>query len=485
MTLYFKCTLLSDIVLTSRSASEGFHKSLTFIPGSKFSGIVASQLYDTNNTLQTLDLFHNGNVRFGNAQIAINEQPSYAVPFSWYRDKLKRQNNIFLHHKIDAVIREQHATNDWQLKQERAGYINQNGDLKADLEQEFSIKSAYDYDKRKSLDENMYGYHALKVGSEFLFTVAISGNNNYDGLLIKALSGKKRIGRSRTAEYGLVEITQCSAPFSELQHGTTNENYQLIYASSDWCFYDEYGFPTTDINAKDLHIPNGKIDWEKSQVRYRKYQSYNSRRLQTNEDRMVFQKGSVIAVQTNETIDCQNIPYWVGSLNNEGFGKIIFNPPFLQNKDETLPLPKEYKISKTLKRHFVEKGQSDSQVLNLINQRAGLLEKDNAIEEMVNKFFNQNQKRLSGVSKSQWGAIRGIAKSTSNTNTFVELLFNEEKGFLKRGVAAKLWEGKVDLLQSFIEKRNNETQNDKDKYYENSQAMLIKLASKMQKAQYS
>ena len=44
--LQFKCKLISDIVLSQNTATEGSQKTLDFIPGSSFLGLVASQLYN-------------------------------------------------------------------------------------------------------------------------------------------------------------------------------------------------------------------------------------------------------------------------------------------------------------------------------------------------------------------------------------------------------------------------------------------------------
>lgn len=44
--LRFKCTLLSDVILNQKSATEGTNVTLDFIPGNCFLGIVAGVLYD-------------------------------------------------------------------------------------------------------------------------------------------------------------------------------------------------------------------------------------------------------------------------------------------------------------------------------------------------------------------------------------------------------------------------------------------------------
>ena len=42
-TIKFKCTLESDLVLSQTSSSEGNQKTLDFIPGNNFLGIVAAR----------------------------------------------------------------------------------------------------------------------------------------------------------------------------------------------------------------------------------------------------------------------------------------------------------------------------------------------------------------------------------------------------------------------------------------------------------
>ena len=41
----FKCTLLSDVILSQNSSTEGNQYSLDFIPGNNFLGIASALLY--------------------------------------------------------------------------------------------------------------------------------------------------------------------------------------------------------------------------------------------------------------------------------------------------------------------------------------------------------------------------------------------------------------------------------------------------------
>ena len=60
----FKCTLLSDIILNVKSATEGNNRTLDFIPGNNFLGIAASELYGRISNEQALVFFHSGESPF-------------------------------------------------------------------------------------------------------------------------------------------------------------------------------------------------------------------------------------------------------------------------------------------------------------------------------------------------------------------------------------------------------------------------------------
>lgn len=476
MRINFKCTFLSDVVLTSQAATEGFHKSLDFIPGGKFLGIMANSSYHQDNDTATLDLFHNGNVKFGNAYPLLNNEPGFPVPFVWFRDKLKKEDEIYLHHKIKEEDREELRKQSKQLKQERVGFINKQGVLSIKPDQKFAIKSAYDSENRKSKDKNMYGYFSISQGSEFLFSVAIKENAVDPDRVKKGLVGIQKIGRSKSAEYGLVEIEEFNK--EPVVNPPLAKGTLLIYANSDLCFIDDYGYGHLDLTPElfGLSSDSAKILWDKCQIKTRVQQSYNGKRKTTNADFIVIQKGSVIVMETNAV---DGALHHVGSFQNEGFGSILYNPEFLNSNGITRKVPQpDLKNKKTKKKSIVERGDADDQILAMLTRRSSLKSVDQAIEEKVEAFVHQYAERVfKNCTKSQWGAIRAIAKSTLDEHTLMDILFHEGKqkdeksrGFLRRGIAAKNWEGKADVLFDFVNKQE-----------ENKREVLIKTASKMQK----
>lgn len=474
MIISFKCKFLSDVVLTSQAATEGFHKSLDYIPGGKFLGILATKAYDEKDEVKTLNIFHNGNVKFGNAYPIVNNQSGYPMPFAWFRDKLKKEEEVYLHHKIDENFRETLRANSKQLKQERSGFLNMDGTNFLNLSQKFAIKSAYDSDKRRSKDNEMYGYYSISAGSEFIFNVEIIENTVSPDIIRQGLVGLQKIGRSKSAEYGLAEIKEYKL---DTISSTQPVNRELVvYAHSDLCFIDDNGYCTLDLKPEMFGLSTtAKILWDKCQIKTRVHQSYNGKRKTSNADLAVIQKGSVIIIETSATDELLS---HVGNYHNEGFGKVIYNPDFLMATGPTLSIPKEGEIGFVLRQTAViDKGNNDDLIIAMLDRRNTLKQTDQNIEKEVEEFVNENYTLFKSISKSQWGAIRSIAKSTPNEEELVELLFHKDeqedkksRGFLRRGIAAKNWEKKADTLLAFIENHK-----------ENRKEILIKTASKMQK----
>ena len=88
---FYKCTLLSDVVVNSSMATEGNMSTLDYIPGSNFLGIVAGKLYAKLKPEESFDIFHSGLVSFGDATISCSELMGYAMPFSLFMDKLNNE----------------------------------------------------------------------------------------------------------------------------------------------------------------------------------------------------------------------------------------------------------------------------------------------------------------------------------------------------------------------------------------------------------
>jgi hypothetical protein len=377
-TLKFKCKLLSDVILNQKAATEGPNETLDFIPGSCFLGVIASKYSEFGD--DAMEVFHSGKVRFGDAHPSKDGFRGLKVPTSMFHPKLKKASEeLYIHHATnhdDTKIREK------QLKQCRSGYYNfSNSEAKLiKTETNFAIKSAYDREKRRSQDEKMYGYQSLQKGLELYFEIEIDiDNDELVSSIVEALKGIKRVGRSRTAQYDLVEITEFD--YKEVESDVASDGYVTVYADSRLIFLDDNGLPTFQPTVEQLGLKGGEICWEKSQIRTFQYAPWNFKRQCFDTDRCGIEKGSVIVVKTDS---CPDKSKYVGYYQNEGFGKVIYNPAFLKAEADGVA---KYRLQEPSKKGDDEKENevsSDSELFNYLMQQKKREELEGKVYKKVN-----------------------------------------------------------------------------------------------------
>ncbi len=481
--LQFSCTLLSDVVLSSQAATEGFHESLDYIPGAKFLGIVAKSLYDMENQQQTLDLFHNGCVRFGDAHpVGTSNVDTYKVPSSWQLLKgqvlASEKSEVYLAHRLSRNEKVALIDAGKKLEQARRGYFLLDGELQ-EVKQRFSIKSAYNSEEYRAKDKQMYGYFALKKGTKWCFEIAVD-KEEYTDLIVTALYGKRHIGRSGSAEYGLVEIKLLQDTVTSPQAEKIDAGETYIYAVSNLCFYTDFGKTTSQPDpVQHLLLPEGStILWEKSQIRTRRYMTWNKHRNNRDADRLIIEKGSVITVGLSKEINTVAFEKGIGAHRSEGFGKVWVNPDFLLSSTEKLALQlrKSPIADKTPLDFFaVEKRESDDMIIAFLSQKLLEAAKDAKVDKKVNEFVENNRDKFKDITSSQWGQIRNVAKHAQQVKDLEELLFNEQFGICMTGQSEPKWRGCRNSFKKFIFENlglSNESKLD----------LTMKIAAEMAKA---
>lgn len=469
-TLKFKCTLDSDLVLSQTSSSEGNQKTLDFIPGNNFLGIVASKMYK-DGSAESLAMFHSSEVRFGDAHPSKCGIRGLKVPASMYYPKLgSASDECFIHHLTDH---DNQDIKNKQLKQCREGFYSFAETIgeKVIIQKNFTIKSAYDSNARRSEDGLMFGYESLHKGLVLYFEVESDLSDEQNKKIADALCGKKQIGHSRSAEFGLVSIEPynykeiCSAKPAD------SSDYVTVYADGRLIFLDKNGEQTFQPSAKDLGIDGGEIDWSKSQIRTFQYAPWNGKRHTYEADRCGIEKGSVFVVKLNGA-SCPERSQYVGSFKNEGFGKVIYNPVFLASN------PSENgKALFTL----VETKQDDditsatprpnTPLIDYLVYRKQLVESNQTVYQIVQSEVEKFEQLFKKGERfaSQWGSIRSIAMLISDSQKLIDNIDE----YLSHGVAKDKWEeqNRKESLDQFMKKHKNE----------DLQSIMINLASEMAK----
>ena len=485
--LKFKCELLTDVILNQKSASEGSNTTLDFIPGSNFLGIVAGDIYKdpTIEDNVKLKIFHTKYVRFGDAHPASGNNRTLRIPACLYFAKgAEEKNRIhYVHHLIKDNSSEE--LRKIQLKQERDGYADfmplkeGKNATRFKIKTDFAIKSAYDRSLRRSEDEQMFGYQSMGKGTTYYFSIVIDSSlSEYAERIKTALKGQHRIGRSRSAQYGLVDIKayDFQEPESIKQTVKAGDNL-IIYADSRLIFLDDDNQPV--FQPTGLQLTGNKEDsilWEKSQIRTFQYAPYNYQRRCFDTDRCGIEKGSVIVVKVNQDIDIRNLKKYLGSYQNEGFGKVIYNPEFLMADGEG---KLAFKIDSKEDGKAEECGDPKTVLTDFLSALEVRRKENAEIYKAVNAWVNDSiiLKTYAKESfASQWGHIRSLALQCKTKEILLDKLFKEEndknmkeheKGYLVHGVAKDKWAGKTQALKDFVNSHSPRT--------------VVNLASEMQK----
>jgi len=436
--VFFRCTLLTDIVLNSKLATEGNMTTLNYIPGSNFLGIVAAGMYKSLKPAEAYSLFHSNHVSFGDAVISDGNRCSYQIPFNLM---MAKGNETIGNHEVylSHLLNEKNIPKDingfeLQLKQKRNGYFDSDGNLMPRIKKTFALKSAQDANERRSKEGAMFGFESLKKSQQFIFSIRFN-DLTLKERVIDCLIGTRRVGKSKTAEFGQVNIEQITEAVKTVSL-TENEDFTLVYAQSNCCFLNEYGQSTFQPNFKQLGLENGEVDFAKSQIRTYSYSPWNGTRNTTNSQRDCIAAGSVYYVKGKSKSGI-NI---VGEYQSEGLGRVIVNPAFLHSENGSIKTTFfKAKTNTTATRTYSQPTTALGKFL-LANQEAKKNELE--ISEAIQKAVSDSSTELKRISPSQWGGIRAYATNERHIDKLYKTLFDKQVGFLMHGVADEKYWGK-------------------------------------------
>ncbi|MBP5586642.1 MAG: hypothetical protein J6Y92_09855 [Lentisphaeria bacterium] len=499
---FFRCRFLTQIVLNNTGATEGVIDTLEYIPGANFLGIAARNYADYGD--KAFELFHSGKVRFGAAYpLDAGGHLSLPCPANWFIPKGKSLFDKDCEVFCTPEKREESRRNDIQPKQVRAGFFvpDKAPHVMKSGGKSYSLKSAYDSEKRRAEDGMLYGYTALPAGSEWGFSVRADKDVSAETLrqVVASLIGKKQIGRSRNAQYGSVEITLLDkSPLPAVETVAPVNGKYYFYAASPLAFLDEYGEPTLLPGMSDLGFPpdaEAGLDMESTMVRYHKYCPWNGARKSRDAERLVILPGSVLVVNSNMPPAPEVISRGVGVFLSEGFGQLMCNPGFLFCGK----LGSEAEIASS--------GQAESRngddclLLAYLDRRNREFELVKGVYDSVREFSRMNERALKRITPSQWGAVRAIAIAQQNYSDMMDALFRKDEahdndlsyeiiikngrvtrphhqGFLLHGKMSRKWDRRTGLA----EKLEESVKAVRDSLGERAACMFIEvLASQMPK----
>lgn len=415
--MIFQVEFLSDIVLQATSNTEGKVSQLDFIPGSNFLGMAACEYEKYENSF---NVFHSGALRFGDATLLCGEALTYKTPLSFFHEKLQKEP-IFNHHQIKDF------TQYTQLKQLRDGYIT--ADLQfVEVDYGYAQKSAYDKENRRSKDSSMFGYSAIKRGAKWQFSVSFDSTLLQSDIeRVKAnLLGIKRLGKSKSAQYGEVRITQKG--MAEDIQTFKQEDETILYTNSRLALVDDEGNATYDLKYLVEGLKYENIVYEKTQLRTSTFTPYNSKRETNEYERLCINKGSVIVLKNISQAQLDELQKGVGVYLSEGFGELLINPSFLLPKELIL---KEAEVSSKGEQRVAPK----SDLALFLQTRQNAKERRLVLANKVQEFITKNKDVYDTKMNSQWGTIRSLCMTSQD-------IYAAVKEYISSGIAKEKWEGK-------------------------------------------
>ncbi len=464
--------LLEDVILSQQSATTGEHSSLPYLPGSVLLGVAAARLY-AREDLDPFLLFHSGSVRFGNAYpVSVTGLGSMPMPFAYHYAKDREEAAVIRKGKSEARARNwlgatgtinlaranrEHALlRDDQAKQMRSGFITPEFER---LETDFrlQLKTAINPDTGRAANAQLFGYASIKSGQRFSAEIHLDPEaETYWPMLEAALTDDPLIGRSRSAEFGRVQITVGGAVEEDALEPAGEE--WVLMALSDWCLVNTSGQPETRLSAALLGLSSGEIDWNRSFVRTRSYSPYNAKRRAYDSERQVIQQGSVLVLQS---VNASEYPVLqklrdqgLGLFREQGLGRVGVNlPGLLTEQPGVMAVPEESAISAVATKPIPAAQASQSPLVQWLRQRYPNREEQFSVPGEVEKLMQLLRQAYLGMriyanlpagepcgpGKTQWGRIAELGKAVEvgqqGRDLFEELRNGQGDGILRNGDA--------------------------------------------------
>lgn len=321
-----------------------------YIPGSNIMGAVASKyikeknIKDFNNiTDEYIDLFLNGNVTYSNAYITEKDGniEYYPAPLSY--SKVKNKNKVY-HNKMFDV-------NETDIQ------LSNFGDKFVSLDENNYVKEVetvehYHHQRAKDLSvghvtDGANGgtfYQFLTIEKGQYFMTCIKGKGKYIDKIKNYIKENEilRVGKSKTAEYGKLIITNIKVAKSV--NSTRKYNKFAAILTSPLILLDEEKVQIakdkeTLIKTFKRLFGNHNLKDTKAFIGYSEESGFNTIWKLPKEQVVSYAAGTTIVFETDEPIELKE-KYIIGERTNEGYGQLIIYS--LDGKNDSTLILKEY-----------------------------------------------------------------------------------------------------------------------------------------------
>jgi CRISPR-associated protein Csx10 len=445
---WFELTTRSQVIVSSYGVTEGVHQSLDYIPGSAFIGVV-SDLWGKLDEGLLID----GRLRISDALPYAGLQPEllFPVPLCYHKAKYE---DVTSESKFFNGVHDLQKYQYMQLEQMRREFIAAKQCWYTTIPKSVAVKTALDRTQYgAALDGKLFTYESLPEGLVFRFRVEADDSVSDAGFdrVCNRLQQIVRIGRSRTAEYGsvdIVPITVTEHPAGAPVEWEQYPDHVVLYFISDYAGETPHG-PNMIPSGPEFFLDStAQVCWKSSYIRSRSYSPWNSHFQTRMPMRHVISKGSVLVFKTAETWSqeaLQNLQdkldAGIGSYINEGLGIVRVNPEFVITGD-ILDIY-ELSLEESLKNQQHPPATADinekySPLIQYLKNRVNSMNRAGEAKQLGLIWAKKWQKFMKALQKdnvlvpgkTQWSNLREIAirnrlsseKSNKNMDAFLAAL---------------------------------------------------------------
>lgn len=334
MRLYYTLKTIDPIVISQTTATTNNHQCLDYIPGSAILGAVASRYYSQLDAEQSWQMFHTGELRFSPCYPTTQNEIALPMPASWQHAKGSEVFSVGTEQLIRENILQSSDTHTTQLKQIRSGYITSTGE-RATVQQGIVTKTAIERenkDKERTMtakDGSLFSY--AYISSDQVFAGWIDSENEALLTTIRDFFDHNtiRLGRSRSAEFGRVQLTSSSVTNSAAPHQADNK--LTLWCLSDCELENAQGLATYQPSASDIHASlSGQLNRSESAILTEQVSRFNRTRGGLDSAQALIKRGSVLVFNLDEKatpealIDIEN--QGIGRNRQQGLGWVVANP---------------------------------------------------------------------------------------------------------------------------------------------------------------
>ena len=470
--------LKSPVLMTDVPGDQNMVESKLYLTGSSLMGIFADKYIKKHNGIAD-DFFYNsflrGGLTFTDAFKLIDDKkkglvPAYILPLSVQKKKHDESGDCIEYFLADDESEEKKDKDGMKNKFQSVGGF---GSINDGFIKTVEVKSGISFhgaiNNGKS-DNDIFNYEwiapfqtfiSYALGSEdylktflrFLKEYADTAYD-YDGeIFLNAY-----IGRSRTAEYGKIDMIISDIEDISFKSNNDEELDDLCIMTllSDAIIYNEYGFSTADVNdlAKCLGT---SVKIKKSAIRKKTVENFIGKWSARKPMENVITAGSSFLIERSSL--SENYKdfeiYGIGERTNEGFGRVAFNLNVKrQLKKEEATEPNLSYLNKIPPLTNISK--------KIIERRIIVFIKDQLAIEAIKKANEADSRIITGSLSSK---LKNFTKAIKKIKDFEH--FQKNINALRKVAKDKLSEASIENISmlDFLNKFGYE--NDKKLFIEN------------------